>query len=153
MSYLSRKYSIDCRLLITIHDEIRFLVREQDAERATLALQISNLWTRALFAESVGIRNLPLSVAFFSSVDVDHVLRKEVDLECKTPSFPEGITKHGKSFTIYDLKHVRLEHADVPAIDLPKPKAPFLDQIRRAGCGGKQKLRVEDEKNFIDIQI
>ena len=36
------------------------------------------------------------SVAFFSGVDVDRVLRKEATLDCKTPSNPLGMEKgHG----------------------------------------------------------
>ena len=33
------------------------------------------------------------SVAFFTAVDVDKVLRKEVDYDCKTPSNPHGLEK------------------------------------------------------------
>ena len=33
------------------------------------------------------------SVAFFSAVDIDTVLRKEVSLDCKTPSNPLGLHK------------------------------------------------------------
>ena len=41
------------------------------------------------------------STAFFSAVDIDHVLRKEVDMDSKTPSNPLGLEKghkipHGK---------------------------------------------------------
>jgi DNA polymerase gamma 1 len=36
--------------------------------------------------------NLLQSVAFFSCVDVDHVLRKEVSLDCITPSNPKGLS-------------------------------------------------------------
>ena len=60
MAYLSQKFDINARLLITIHDEIRYLVKEEDAERAALALQIGNLWTRSLFAHQVGMSDLPL---------------------------------------------------------------------------------------------
>ncbi|RKP35211.1 DNA polymerase family A-domain-containing protein, partial [Dimargaris cristalligena] len=102
MRYLCRRYQIDARFLISIHDEIRYLVAEPDRYRAALALQIANLWTRALFSYRLGMENLPLSVAFFSSVDVDHVLRKEVDLPCVTPSHPDTIPP-GESLTIQDL--------------------------------------------------
>lgn len=60
MSYLARRFRIRCRLMITIHDELRFLVTEEDQHRAALALQISNLWTRAMFARRAGIDDLPL---------------------------------------------------------------------------------------------
>ena len=33
----------------------------------------------------------PQSVAFFSAVDIDHVLRKEVNMDCVTPSNPDPI--------------------------------------------------------------
>ena len=33
------------------------------------------------------------SVAFFSAVDIDTCLRKEVTLDCKTPSNPDGLEK------------------------------------------------------------
>jgi DNA polymerase gamma 1 len=42
------------------------------------------------------------SVAFFSAVDVDFLLRKEVDDPCVTPSQPDGIREQGQSCTIYD---------------------------------------------------
>ena len=59
MSYLFRRMQIDGRFLVSIHDEVRFLVKEEHSFRAALALQLANLWVRALFAESVGISNLP----------------------------------------------------------------------------------------------
>lgn len=57
---------------------------------------------------SVGINDLPLSVAFFTSVEVDQVLRKESNLSCATPSNPHGLDKgygipDGESLTIFDV--------------------------------------------------
>ncbi|KAH9917109.1 gamma DNA-directed DNA polymerase [Epithele typhae] len=91
MQHLLAKYSIDARYLISVHDELRYLVKEEDRFRAALALQIANLWTRSLFAYRLGMADLPQGVAFFSAVDVDHVLRKEVDMPCVTPSQPHPI--------------------------------------------------------------
>lgn len=88
MHYLISKYNIDARLSISIHDEIRFLVAEEDKYRAAMALQVSNVWTRAIFCEQMGIDDLPQNCAFFSLVDIDHVMRKEVDVDCVTPSNP-----------------------------------------------------------------
>jgi hypothetical protein len=59
MEHLIRKYDIDARLSITVHDEIRYLVKDEDAYRAAVALQISNLWTRAMFSQEVGINDVP----------------------------------------------------------------------------------------------
>ncbi|KAJ2826628.1 DNA-directed DNA polymerase gamma mip1 [Coemansia erecta] len=99
--YLARRYHIDMRFVISVHDEIRYMVPEHEAQRAALALQISNLWVRAMFSYRLGIEDLPQSVAFFSAVDVDHVLRKEVDMSCVTPTNPDPIAP-GECFGISD---------------------------------------------------
>ena len=91
MDHLTRKYDINARFLISVHDELRYLVSEADKYRAALALQIANVWTRCLFAFKLGMDDLPQGVAFFSAVDVDRVLRKEVDMTCETPSHPRAI--------------------------------------------------------------
>ena len=91
MEYLITKYDINARYLISVHDELRYLVAEEDKHRAALALQIANLWTRCLFAFKLGMGDLPQGVAWFSAVDVDKVLRKEVDMPCVTPSHPDPI--------------------------------------------------------------
>ncbi|KAG8977091.1 hypothetical protein FRB90_008939 [Tulasnella sp. 427] len=52
---------------------------------------IANLWTRSLFWWKLDLDDLPQGVAFFWAVDVDRVLRKEVDLPCITPSQPTPI--------------------------------------------------------------
>ncbi|KAF9904325.1 DNA-directed DNA polymerase gamma mip1 [Linnemannia zychae] len=102
MNYLIKKYDIQARFMLCVHDEVRYMVKEEDTARATLALQVSNLWTRAMFSYKLGIHDLPQSVAFFSSVDVDHVFRKEVNMDCLTPTQPHPIP-HGQSLTIEDV--------------------------------------------------
>lgn len=112
MSYLLWKYNIPGRLCITIHDELRWMVPESYAYKTALALQISNVWTRALFAKSVGINDLPLSVAFFSSVDIDKVVRKETFLSCTTPSSTEPV-ENGESLDINKLLEIESCLGDV----------------------------------------
>ncbi|KAF9774100.1 DNA-directed DNA polymerase gamma mip1 [Fusarium sp. DS 682] len=128
MDYLIRRFNIDARLAITVHDEIRYLVKDEDKYRAAFALQVANLWTRAIFSQQVGIDDLPQSCAYFSAVDIDHVLRKEVDMECITPSHPTPISP-GESIDISTL----LEKGEIARLDpaiIPDPKyAPKLDQI------------------------
>ena len=56
----------------------------------------------------LGLNDLPLSVAFFSGVDVDKVLRKEPNMDCVTPSNPLGLLKgygveYGESLTVHDV--------------------------------------------------
>lgn len=99
MSHLIERYDIDARFMLSVHDEVRYLSSEKDQHRTALALQIANLWTRALFSYKLGIHNLPQAVGFFSAVDVDHVLRKEPNMHCLTPSNPTKIAE-GKSYSI-----------------------------------------------------
>ncbi|XP_070541785.1 DNA polymerase subunit gamma-1-like [Ptychodera flava] len=108
MKWLLDKYNIDGRFSISIHDEVRYLVNSDDKYRAAMALQIANLLTRCMFAYKVGMHDLPQSVAFFSAVDIDTVLRKESHMDCKTPSNPHGLTRGygippGEALDIYEI--------------------------------------------------
>lgn len=93
MKWLFEQLNIDGRFSISIHDEVRYLVKEEDRYKAAFALQVSNLLVRAYFAYKLNMRDLPISVAFFSSVDIDKCLRKEVNMDCKSPSNPYGLSK------------------------------------------------------------
>ncbi|XP_067357780.1 DNA polymerase subunit gamma-1 isoform X2 [Channa argus] len=93
MKWLFEEHNIDGRFCISIHDEVRYLVRSDDRYRAALALQITNLLTRSMFAHALGMQDLPQSVAFFSAVDIDQCLRKEVTMDCVTPSNPTGLER------------------------------------------------------------
>lgn len=102
MEYLIKKYNINARYLLSVHDEVRYLATESDRYRTALALQIANAWTRCLFSFNLGIDNLPQGVTFFSAVDIDHVLRKEVFMTCETPSHPRPIPQ-GESLDIEQI--------------------------------------------------
>ncbi|XP_051062543.1 DNA polymerase subunit gamma-1 isoform X2 [Phodopus roborovskii] len=108
MKWLFEEFAINGRFCISIHDEVRYLVREEDRYRAALALQIANLLTRCMFAYKLGLNDLPQSVAFFSAVDIDQCLRKEVTMDCKTPSNPTGMQRRygipqGEALDIYQI--------------------------------------------------
>uniref|UniRef100_A0A4W4H837 DNA polymerase subunit gamma-1 n=1 Tax=Electrophorus electricus TaxID=8005 RepID=A0A4W4H837_ELEEL len=108
MHWLLEEYNINGRFCISIHDEVRYLVSSEDRYRAALALQITNLLTRSMFSYKMGIRDLPQSVAFFSAVDIDQCLRKEVTMDCVTPSNPAGLKRRygipqGEALDIYQL--------------------------------------------------
>lgn len=124
MDYLIKKYKIDARYLLSVHDEVRYLVKDEDRYRCGLALQIANLWTRCMFAWKLGMDDLPQGVAFFSAVDVDHCLRKEVDMKCVTPSQPIPIPP-GESFDIQGI----LEKTNGGSLLSDNPeKAPLTDE-------------------------
>ncbi|KNE66245.1 hypothetical protein AMAG_10482 [Allomyces macrogynus ATCC 38327] len=121
MEYLIEKYQLQARLMLTIHDEIRYLVRDEDKYRAAMALQISNLWTRVMFASRLGFDDLPLSCAFFSAVDVDQYLRKEPTDPCITPTNSIPLPP-GESLDLYKLlakQNVLLEPATAPQTSVP----------------------------------
>ncbi|KAG7290887.1 DNA-directed DNA polymerase gamma mip1 [Staphylotrichum longicolle] len=146
MDYLTRRFNLAARLALTVHDEIRYLVQDHDKYRAAMALQVANLWTRAMFAQQVGIDDLPQSCAFFSAVDIDRVLRKEVDMDCITPSNPTPIPP-GESIDIAALLAMgdaaRLDEAITPHPDhapnldaIPyTPRVPVMQELREAECG------------------
>jgi DNA polymerase gamma 1 len=136
MEYLMNKYGIRARYLISVHDEVRYLAVEEDKNRVALALQIANAWTRALFCYNLGLDDMPQGIAFFSAVDIDHVLRKETDMPCVTPSHPTALAP-GYSLDINqvleatggtlgpDLSPVRL-----PAVADPGPPVRIFDDIQ-----------------------
>ena len=43
MDWLTEVYDIDARFVISIHDEVRYLVKSEDRYRAGLALQVKNM--------------------------------------------------------------------------------------------------------------
>ena len=165
MDYLARRYSIDARLAITVHDEIRYLVKNEDKYRAAMALQVANVWTRAMFAQQVGINDLPQSCAYFSAIDIDHVLRKEVDMECVTPSHKTPIPP-GESLDIVSLlekgEDAKLDRGFVPDVkDAPKldgieysPRVPVMQTIQDASGDSPYFLRaqiVSEDKDLREI--
>merc|ERR1719500_1779902 len=91
VQWLFGELEVEGRFVISIHDEVRFLVRSEDRWRAALALHLANLLVRAEVCAQLGLDNLPASGAFFSSVDVDTVMRKEPSADCVTPSNPLGL--------------------------------------------------------------
>ena len=83
------------------------MVPSEDRYRAALALHLANLMVRAEVCAKLGLDNLPASTAFFSSVDVDTVMRKEPGADCVTPSNPLGLLAghgicKGEGLTIWD---------------------------------------------------
>ncbi|KAK8036044.1 DNA polymerase family A [Apiospora marii] len=164
MDYLTRRFNIDARLSITVHDEIRYLVKNEDKYRAAMALQVANLWTRAMFSQQVGINDLPQSCAYFSAVDIDHVLRKEVDMDCITPSHSTPIS-HGESIDIAQLlakgSEAFLDPAIVPARHAPNldnieytPRVPVMETLNKASIDLRYFLRAQvtsDDTELRDI--
>jgi DNA polymerase gamma 1 len=151
MDYLIRRFNLQARLAITVHDEIRYLVKDEDRYRAAMALQIANVWTRAIFSQQVGIDDLPQSCAYFSAVDIDHVLRKEVNMDCVTPSHPHKIP-HGETLDISQLLDMDREAFLDPSITPKSPPNPdrYTYTPRESVMSG---LQASNDVDFIKAQI
>ncbi|MEN2495447.1 MAG: hypothetical protein MHMPM18_000079 [Marteilia pararefringens] len=94
LRWLASYYNIkSMQLVMTFHDELRLMVDDREISNAILALQTANLFTRAYFSHKLGMDDLPISVAFFSAVEVDKCIRKDPNQDCVTPSNPDGIEK------------------------------------------------------------
>ncbi|EWC48159.1 mitochondrial DNA polymerase gamma [Drechslerella stenobrocha 248] len=160
MDYLIQQYKLDARLMITVHDEIRYIVAEADKYKVAMALQIANLWTRCMFAQQMGINDLPQSCAFFSAVDIDHVLRKEVDIDCITPSNPTAI-EPGESLGIKELlekKEVKdlLERNMTPPENIVTkytytPRTPVLEELAQESASNIYFMKAQIAKEESDV--
>ena len=86
--WLARIFKIPAQFIISIHDEMWFMVPERYVENFAVVFQMAHLYSWARFQASVGIADVPLSRAFFSSVAIDERLRKSVHECTVTPSNP-----------------------------------------------------------------
>ncbi len=105
--WLADEYKIPCRFVISIHDEVWFITPEKYAEQFAVVFQIAHLYTWALFQYSVGIPDLPLSRAFFSSVAIDYRIRKTPAEKTSSPSNPEGVNEpDGVEYSMSQLSDI-----------------------------------------------
>jgi DNA polymerase gamma 1 len=88
--WLAEEYKIPARFILSIHDEVWFMTPERYAEQFAVLFQIAHMYTWSLFHSAVGIPELPLSRAYFSSVAVDERLRKSPREKTVSPSNPRG---------------------------------------------------------------
>ncbi|KAI3386930.1 hypothetical protein SNEBB_004277 [Seison nebaliae] len=105
ISILCKYFSIDYRFMISIHDEIRFIVPNSSIYRMAMILNIGNLLTRSMLIERLKINEIPISIACFSSVEIDRCLRKDTNDDIRTPSNPDGLCRNygipkGQSLTV-----------------------------------------------------
>jgi DNA polymerase gamma 1 len=104
VAWLAEEFRIPYRFIISIHDELHFMTPERYAEQFAVLFQIAHMFTWARFQSSVGIPQLPLSRAFFSSVAIDDRLRKSPKECTVTPSNPEGSAEpNGVEYSLKEL--------------------------------------------------
>jgi hypothetical protein len=102
--WLAKKKGITTLFIISIHDEIWWLFREEDTEMGVKILQLAHLYTWGLFNAQLGMPDLALNNAFFSGIAVDDRVRKGVDESTVSPSNPNGAGEPpGKEYSAYDF--------------------------------------------------
>ena len=105
--WLAEEYKIPARFVLSIHDEIWFMTPDRYAEQFAALFQIAHMYTWALFHSSVGIPDLPLSRAYFSSVAIDDRLRKSPKEKTVTVSNPEGEKEpEGTEYSMWELNEI-----------------------------------------------
>ncbi|KAK6351145.1 DNA-directed DNA polymerase gamma mip1 [Orbilia javanica] len=159
MDYLIQQYRLKARLMITVHDEIRYIVQWEDRYKVAMALQVANIWTRSMFSQQMGINDLPQSCAFFSAVDIDHVLRKEVDLNCITPSnpseIPSGESVDMEGLLLKEEAHLPLGDETIPTENLEAIKythrVPILEQLAKQSQSNIYQMKAQIAKEDKDL--
>lgn len=101
---LVKKYKLDAHYVISIHDELHFMVNKDQVEEFCALFQLAHFYSWNLFHEKFGIKEFPWGRAFFSDVNVRHCICKEANEEFRTIS-NEIDEPFGESLTIKDLKN------------------------------------------------
>jgi DNA polymerase gamma 1 len=120
--WLMDEYKIPARFVISIHDEIWWMVPDKYAEMFSVLYQMAHVYTWSLFHYSVGLPDLPLSRAFFSSVAIDTRIRKSPKEKTVTPSNPQG----GKEEP--GIEHSMRELAEIGAVDKLKTRYSLIQR-------------------------
>jgi DNA polymerase gamma 1 len=77
------------------------------AEQFAVLFQIAHMYTWSLFHSALGMPDLPLSRAFFSSVAIDNRLRKSPREKTVTLSNPAGVNEApGSEYTMRELSEI-----------------------------------------------
>lgn len=102
-AWLFKKYHLEenTRFLVSIHDEVWFLAKEEDSELVAYLLQIAHLWVWSLLHYKMGILEMPLNRAFASGIAIDQILRKDCTKPVLTPTFKYD--KIGREVTMNQL--------------------------------------------------
>ena len=102
--WLCRKFKIPAQFILSIHDEVWWMVPEKYAEQFAVTFQMAHLYAWAKFQAAVGMCDVPLSRAFFSGVAIDDRLRKTPSECTVTPSNPSGKKEpDGKEYSMLDM--------------------------------------------------
>ena len=100
--YLLSKYKIEGRFVLSVHDSILYMCKEEDADTVSALYQIAHLWTWCWLRYKYGVISMPHANAWFSSIEVDKVFRKSATAETTSVSQPVP-DPDGRAHTITSL--------------------------------------------------
>lgn len=111
LDYLFDYYQVKGDWIWSVHDENWTCVDEADAPMAVWCMQVAHLWCWSYFFKSLGFNDLPYSYQWFSEVNIDTRLRKEVDLDINTTTYqtdePNGLGVHiDKLYDLFTPEHL-----------------------------------------------
>lgn len=86
LDWLFEYYQVRGRWIWSVHDENWALVTKEDAKLAGWCFQLAHLLAWAYFFRQLGYTDLPWAYQWFSGINVDSHLRKEVRESLVTPS-------------------------------------------------------------------
>lgn len=102
MEYLIKKYNLNAKFCISIHDSITYLCKESDAEFLTACYQVAHAWSWAWLRSNYDLYELPAAATWFSSVEIDNIMRKSATTDVVTISNP--IPKpNGKAYSLEQI--------------------------------------------------
>lgn len=87
ISHLFREYELDFWYGGSVHDEVMFIVAEEQAELATYLMQMAHAWSWALTHAQLGVFDLPATCAFVSGISIDKIWRKDAKKNPSTITF------------------------------------------------------------------
>lgn len=97
-----KKYNINAHYVVSIHDELAYLVKDEDVDDFCALMNLAHFYTWSFFHEKFGITEFPWARAFFDDINVRHCLCKEAYENVTTVSNPVE-EPAGKQVTIKDL--------------------------------------------------
>ena len=99
--YLSKKFNLDALFMISMHDEIFYLVPSYNEMKFAACFLMAHIWTWAFFQYKLGLYDIPLRRIYISGVYVGNRWSKSLD-STKTVSNPVN-DQEGREVTHNEL--------------------------------------------------
>lgn len=107
LTYLMYRYRIQGRLVVSVHDELWSMVKEEQSYKQAYLFNLSNMICKAVIIDKLALNGIPIACAYHSAVNIDTVCRKEVFEPCNTLSQPNPI-EPGKELNPKDFADYRI---------------------------------------------